>query len=156
VMASIAEARILLARQDAAGAIRKLLEAEAADARVGATLLPLVDARGRVVRTLPNGERSSDRLNLTLAAAYTKIGKRSEAIARLDRVQDFVPGQYPDVGPEVEALHRELSVPAPEGWVVRAPPVKAEDFHLKDLRGRSVALSDFRGSVVLTMFWSTW
>jgi hypothetical protein len=156
VLISIAEARILLARQDAAGAIRKLLETEAADSRTGTTVVPLVDARGRVVRTLPAGHRISDRLNLTLASAYARIGKRSEAIARLDRVQDFVPGHYPEVGPEVEALRRELNAPAPEPWVVRAPPEKARDFRLKDLQGRSVALSDFRGRVVLTMFWTTW
>jgi cytochrome c biogenesis protein CcmG, thiol:disulfide interchange protein DsbE len=34
-----------------------------------------------------------------------------------------------------------------------APPV---DFKLKDIKGRSVRLSDFRGKVVFLNFWATW
>ncbi len=32
----------------------------------------------------------------------------------------------------------------------------APDFHLADLGGRTVALSDYRGKVVLLNFWATW
>ncbi len=34
--------------------------------------------------------------------------------------------------------------------------VKAPDFMLKDLEGKSVRLSDLRGKVVLVNFWTTW
>lgn len=33
---------------------------------------------------------------------------------------------------------------------------KAPDFTLKDLEGRSVSLSDFRGQTVVLNFWATW
>lgn len=43
---------------------------------------------------------------------------------------------------------------------VRIPPGNArqpaEDFTLRDLSGKSVSLSDFRGKVVLLNFWATW
>ncbi len=34
--------------------------------------------------------------------------------------------------------------------------VKAPDFMLRDLEGKSVRLSDLRGKVVLVNFWTTW
>ena len=39
---------------------------------------------------------------------------------------------------------------------VLAQEAKAPQFELKDLNGRSVRLSDFRGKVVLINFWATW
>jgi len=39
---------------------------------------------------------------------------------------------------------------------VLAQEAKAPQFELKDLDGRSVRLSDFRGKVVLINFWATW
>jgi thiol-disulfide isomerase/thioredoxin len=39
---------------------------------------------------------------------------------------------------------------------VLAQEAKAQQFELKDLNGRSVRLSDFRGKVVLINFWATW
>lgn len=37
-----------------------------------------------------------------------------------------------------------------------APRYLAADFTLSDLNGNSTRLSDFRGSVVLLMFWTSW
>lgn len=37
-----------------------------------------------------------------------------------------------------------------------AQPMPAPGFRLKDLRGRSVRLSDYKGKVVLINFWATW
>ena len=39
---------------------------------------------------------------------------------------------------------------------VLAQEAKAPQFELKDLNGRSVRLSDFRGKVILINFWATW
>ena len=36
------------------------------------------------------------------------------------------------------------------------PRYPAPDFTLKDLDGASVKLSDYQGSVVAIMFWTTW
>jgi thiol-disulfide isomerase/thioredoxin len=36
------------------------------------------------------------------------------------------------------------------------PPVPAKDFTLKDMDGKSHALADYRGKVVLINFWATW
>jgi peroxiredoxin len=33
---------------------------------------------------------------------------------------------------------------------------EAPDFHLRDLQGRTISLSQFRGKVVLLNFWATW
>jgi peroxiredoxin len=35
-------------------------------------------------------------------------------------------------------------------------PIPATDFYLRDLNGKLVRLSDFRGKVVLLNFWATW
>ena len=35
-------------------------------------------------------------------------------------------------------------------------PAPAPDFNLKDVRGQAVALSDFRGKVLVLNFWATW
>jgi tetratricopeptide (TPR) repeat protein len=155
-LASIAEGRILLAKGDYPGAIRKLLEAEEVDSRVGAATLTLVDSRGAVEGTLPIGSAVSDRLNLALATAYSRVGKREEALARLERVRGLLTEFFPDIARDLAALRKEVAVPAPDARVVRSDPKLSADFHFKDLQGREVALSDFRGRVVLTMFWSTW
>ncbi|HEU5179151.1 MAG TPA: TlpA disulfide reductase family protein [Candidatus Polarisedimenticolia bacterium] len=153
---SLSEARLLLAKKDYPGALRALQALEAANARVGYVGLPLIDARGRVAGSIPRGTMPSDRFNLTFAAALARSGRREEAIARLDRVRDFEGGNYPEIGRETEALRREIEFPPPPRDAVRAEPKPAADFRLKDLQGRPVALSDFRGRVVLVMFWATW
>jgi len=47
-----------------------------------------------------------------------------------------------------------LLIGCSEGSKVSNPP--ASDFVLKDLNGNNVALSDYRGKVVLIEFWATW
>lgn len=40
--------------------------------------------------------------------------------------------------------------------VVEQPPLRAPDFELPTLEGRTIRLSDLRGKVVLLNFWTTW
>ena len=155
VSARISEGRILLAKHDDTGAIRKLLEAEKTDSQSGMASLTLVNPEGTVAATLPSANAVSDRLNLALAVAYVRTGKRQEAIARLDRVRNFLDFDD-DLRTGTEALRKELGLAAPDPRAIRSDPKPSSDFHLKDLQGREVALSDFRGRVVLVMFWATW
>ena len=53
-------------------------------------------------------------------------------------------------------LREEMKVPLPAAADVRADPVPAADFSLKDLDGNTVSLSDFRHKVVLVQQWTTW
>ncbi|TPW20899.1 MAG: redoxin domain-containing protein [Elusimicrobia bacterium] len=46
-----------------------------------------------------------------------------------------------------------LAKPAPAGLAVGSP---APEFRLADLSGRSAALADYKGKVVLVDFWATW
>ncbi len=151
---SLSEARILLRRRDYEGALRRLQELEREDSRVGDLSLALIDPRGQVAGWLPKGSLVSDRFNLSFAIALARSGRRDQAAARLDRVRDFT--RDPEIGREAEALRKEIGSTARTSREIRAAPAPATDFHLKDLQGREVALSDFRGRVVLVMFWSTW
>jgi thiol-disulfide isomerase/thioredoxin len=45
---------------------------------------------------------------------------------------------------------------APEETAEAAPAPAAPDFHLQDLSGNEVRLSDFRGKTVVIDFWATW
>ena len=57
----------------------------------------------------------------------------------------------------LEQLRRELQISPPRPQLeVRAEPKPAPDFSLKDLDGKQVSLSDFRGKVVMLIFWTTW
>lgn len=42
------------------------------------------------------------------------------------------------------------------GQQTTSPPAPAPVFELKDLKGRTVRLSDYKGNVVLLNFWATW
>ncbi len=49
------------------------------------------------------------------------------------------------------------SAPSPSTAVEGVDPgAKAPDFSLKDLDGRTVTLSQFRGQPVMLFFWATW
>ncbi len=42
------------------------------------------------------------------------------------------------------------------GFIPVKDKISAQDFTLEDLEGRPVAVTDFRGKVVLIFFWTTW
>lgn len=150
----LAEGRLLLARGDEAAALKKLREAEESGKEAGA-LIVLRDPRGKESACLPSGESSSDWLNLSLAEAYARIGDTSAALERIGRVRGF--GRSPgELMARLERLREEMKVPLPAAAEVRADPVPAADFSLKDLDGNTVSLSDFRHKVVLVQQWTTW
>lgn len=43
-----------------------------------------------------------------------------------------------------------------DGFIIPDSPTPAPDFTLKDLAGKDVSLSDFRGKWVIIDFWGTW
>ena len=76
---------------------------------------------------------------------------------QLDRLVDFVRGWSEDPSVESTALSENevpsTVTPVPEE---EQDPAEAPDFQLVNLAGETVALSDYRGSVVLVNFWATW
>ena len=152
----LGEGRVLLARGDFAGAIDHLLLAEAAGLRTGSYGISLLSPDGATLRGLPLGTVSADWLNLSLATAYWRTGDRKKAVARLGQVQDHLPEFFPEIGMARKSLAKDLGVPPRTPRDVRADPQPAADFRLKDLSGKEVSLAEFKGRVVLAMFWATW
>jgi len=155
-MTDLAEGRVRLARGNTSSALGILLQAESLGNRTGQTGIQLREADGKLVRTLPRGSGQSDLLNLSMATAYARLGRRQEAEVRIGRVEDLIPGYYEEVGPARDALLADLGLPLVERQEIRADPKPAPEFKFKDLQGKEVALSDFRDQVVLAMFWATW
>ncbi|PZN09845.1 MAG: alkyl hydroperoxide reductase [Bacillota bacterium] len=56
--------------------------------------------------------------------------------------------------PGGQPLGNPTTTPGPAAPVAVGTP--APDFELRDLKGRTVRLSDFRGKVVFLNFWATW
>lgn len=57
----------------------------------------------------------------------------------------------------MRTLRKLLLLAAVFAWPITAlAQQKAPGFSLKDIRGRSIKLSDFKGQVVLLNFWATW
>jgi hypothetical protein len=148
------EGRVLLARGDAAGAMKKLQEAEEKGRATG-QFLQTRDARTKTSTILPAGSPLLARFDLTLAEAHLRLGNNAAAIQRLLQARDFqVPGD--EMAQEISRLQETLKVPAATTVEVRAAPGHAGDFSLEDLQGKTVRLSDYRGRVVLVMLWTTW
>jgi len=148
------EGRVLLAAGNVGGAVKKLEEAEATLKQSGGFIF-LRDRQGKERGRLPAAIDLLDRLNLSLAAAYSRLGNKTAALDRLGRITgaEAVRG---DFLPSLRRLRDDLKVPPPPVTEVRADPVPAPDFSLQDLDGKTVSLSEYRGKVVLLMTWATW
>lgn len=152
----LSEGRILLARGSHQAALDYLLRAESTGFDAG-WLGPSLQPAGKgAAQRFPGGFSSPDNLNLALATAYLRTGDKKRAKQRLSLVNAFMPELHPEVALEREKLFQELDVHPPAPREARAEAVAAEDFRLKDLDGKEVALSDFKDRVVLAMFWATW
>lgn len=73
----------------------------------------------------------------------TKLAILGTAVCLMGAVASLGSASAPDVQPVAERRGVKLGEPAP-------------NFHLRDLNGQAVALSDLRGKVVLLNFWATW
>lgn len=77
---------------------------------------------------------------------------------QLDRLVAFVRGwsEEPSNESAVSSENEILSTNTPAPDENEQNQVEAPDFKLENLNGETVALSDYRGSVVLVNFWATW
>jgi hypothetical protein len=146
------EARLKLARGDAAGALQSLRAGGAEKKEDEPALLLRNRADGATRRISLPGD---DWREVTLAGATAALGKREQAREHLDRAMTF--GEItPDLKDALEHLRRQLDRPAPEALEIRGEPVEAAELTMKDLEGKTSHLADFRGRVVLLLFWTTW
>jgi tetratricopeptide (TPR) repeat protein len=152
----LTEGRILLARKNYPAALTALREAESLGKRTGLAGLLLLDDRDQMVGSLPPGHNSSDWLYLSLAMASARTGDPAGARRYLERVRGFLGPGTPELAEAVESFRKEMNLPPPSRKEVRAEPVLASDFSLKDLEGQNVSLAQFRDRVVMVMFWASW
>ena len=146
---NMAEARLRLARGDAAGAL-EILDRHWPPSDSGMVMRSRKDG---ALRNLPTDR--NDWLDLTRAGAYARLGNRARAREYLDRVL-LLEEAEPDLKATVDRLRADLGVPPPAPLEFRADPRPAPEMKLKDLAGKTAQLADFRGRVALLMFWTTW
>ena len=146
------EARIRLARGDAEGALAALGEYGEGD-NPGEARILLRDRSDGKVSAIPMP--LNDWYELTLARAYAALGRKPQAEEQLERVVAF--GEIPpDLRDAVARLRSDLGLRAPEGPAFRGEPAQAPEIVLRDLEGKESKLGDYRGRVVLLVFWTTW
>jgi thiol-disulfide isomerase/thioredoxin len=105
----------------------------------------------------PSSERPKSGLNMRMVAvAATAIALVAIAIPFVwqDPHVDVLPEQVA-AGMVTPAASHEIAGAETPGCMANAKPANL-DFKLKDLEGKEVALSSFKGKVVLLNFWATW
>lgn len=88
------------------------------------------------------------------AAASQQLGQHDEAREALMSSLGFL--DDPDLSRLYADLREGYGLRPPESLAVKAEPLPAQDFALKNLDGDTVRLSDYRGDVVFVTFWATW
>jgi peroxiredoxin len=69
---------------------------------------------------------------------------------------DIITNETPKENTTVPNVSSDIEKDAPIEIVTNAEKVAALDFKLKDLNGKDVSLSDFKGKKVLLNFWASW
>jgi thiol-disulfide isomerase/thioredoxin len=147
----VAQGRMHLARGDAKKALESLAAAEE-HAQEFAHEIAVHDAEGKEIRMLSSG--TLDGLTVLKAAAQLELGKKAEAKATMSHALGF------DDDPEVRRIYdetrKELGLASKAEFGVKSEPIAAQNFALKNLKGKKVQLSSYKGKVVLVAFWATW
>ena len=110
------------------------------------------DAEGKRVRTMAAGVLED--LHVLTAEAHHRKGDDKAARESLEQALGFmddleVRGMY-------DRLRDTLKLSTGKEQVVSVAAEPAQAFALKDLKGKTVKLEDYRGKVVLVTFWATW
>ena len=110
------------------------------------------DAKGKEQRTMAGGVL--EELYVLSAEALHRKGDDEGARAALGNALGFLSdlemrGMY-------DQLRDTLQVGSGQDQLVTAAAQPAQNFKLKDLKGKKVQLSDYKGKVVLVTFWATW
>ncbi|MGH1342418.1 MAG: redoxin domain-containing protein [Nannocystales bacterium] len=107
---------------------------------------------GETTQTLPTGMQ--DKLHLLRAAALHQQGRTDEAKAAFADTVGFISDVK--LRELYDKTKQDLGLDSKSARLVTAEAQLAQDFALKDLSGKTVKLSDYRGKVVIMTFWATW
>lgn len=108
--------------------------------------------RGKDSRSLATGRMDS--LHLLRAAALHELDRDDEAKKAFAKTVGFVSDTK--LRELYDQTKKDLGMQSKSARMVTAEAELAQDFTLKDLSGKEVKLSDYRGKVVLLTFWATW
>ena len=147
----IAEGRLHLAHGDAKEALASLEKAEL-HAEKFPRGIAVFDAEGKQTDTLAAG--SMDSLPILKAAALRGLGKKDAAKQTMRGALGF--GGDPEVQKLYDDNREQLGLVSKREFTVKSEALPAQNFKLKDIAGKKVALTDYRGKVVLIAFWATW
>lgn len=147
----ILEGRVLMQHGEANKALAALEKAHGASVSFPSDIV-ITDGGGKELRTLGSG--LLDDLHVLTAAALLELGRVEEAKEAFSRAVGFV--NDVEMRKMYADTRAELGLKGSGEKDITAEALPAQDFALKNLDGKTVKLSDYRGKVVLVTFWATW